>query len=150
MMIATATTMQPVTILLVEDNPADIRLTQEALKENKIAVNLEVATNGERALHYLTKDVPLKSKPRPDLILLDLNLPVMDGRELLGKIKEDNELKSIPVVVLTTSQANEDIVKSYKLHANCYVTKAMNLEQFQKIVKTLEDFWFTVVKLPPH
>lgn len=138
----------PIDILLVEDNPGDVRLTQEVLKTSKVRNHLMVASNGQEALSCLRKQGKYANAPRADLILLDLNLPVMDGREVLEKIKEDPDLKRIPVVILTTSKAEEDIVKSYNLHANCYVTKPVDLDQFVKVVKSLEDFWLCIVKLP--
>lgn len=139
-----------VDILLVEDNAGDVRLTQEVLSDSKIRNNLMVATNGEEALACLRKQGKFRDFARPDLILLDLNLPIKDGREVLAQIKEDPELKRIPVVVLTTSRAEEDILKTYNLHANCYVTKPVDLDQFIKVVKSLEDFWLAIVKLPNH
>jgi two-component system, chemotaxis family, response regulator Rcp1 len=134
----------PVEILLVEDNPGDIRLTQEALKEGKVLNNFWVVNDGEEALEFLHR----ADRPRPDIILLDLNLPRMDGRELLGRIKADPELKRIPVVILTTSQAEQDILRSYDLHANCYITKPVDLDQFMVVVRSVENFWFTIVRLP--
>lgn len=139
---------QPIEILMVEDNPGDVRLTQEALKEYKIRNNLHVVGDGEQAMDFLRQQEPFQGATRPDLILLDLNLPKMDGREVLQEIKNDPELKRIPIVVLTTSEAEEDIVQSYDLHANSYVTKPVDFERFVKVVKVIEDFWFTVVKLP--
>lgn len=141
---------QPVDILLVEDNAGDVRLTREVLKDSKVRNNLIVATNGQEALDCLRKKGKYEGTLRPDLILLDLNLPVMDGREVLAQIKDDPELKRIPVVILTTSKAEEDILKTYNLHANCYVTKPVDLEQFCRVVKSLEDFWLAIVKLPNH
>jgi CheY-like chemotaxis protein len=141
---------QLIDILLVEDNAGDVRLTQEVLKDSKVRNNLTVASNGEEALHCLRKQGKFKDCLRPDLILLDLNLPVKDGREVLAQIKEDPDLKRIPVVILTTSKAEEDILKTYNLHANCYVTKPVDLDQFVKVVKSLEDFWLAIVKLPNH
>lgn len=138
----------PVEILLVEDNLGDVRLTEEALKEGKIANNLSVVRDGAQALAFLHRKGEYAEAARPDLIFLDLNLPRMDGREVLAKIKEDPKLKSIPVVVLTTSEAEEDIHRSYNLHANCYVTKPVNMDQFVKAVQSIEDFWLAVVKLP--
>jgi len=135
-------------ILLVEDNPGDVRLTEEALKESKIAVNMRVANDGIEALAMLRREGQHADLPAPDLILLDLNMPRMDGRELLRQIKTDDHLKRIPVVVLTTSAAEQDIVKAYDLHANCYITKPVDLNQFIEIVKSIEGFWLTVVKLP--
>ncbi len=135
-------------ILLVEDNPGDVRLTQEALKDNKLRNNLSVVSDGVEAMRFLRRDGHYADAPRPDLILLDLNLPRMDGREVLKEIKEDEALKRIPVVVLTTSKAEEDIIKSYNLHANCFITKPVDLDRFIQIVRAIEDFWLTMVKLP--
>lgn len=140
----------PIDILLVEDNAGDVRLTQEVLKGSKVRNNLIVANNGQEALNCLQKKGKYQRAPRPDLILLDLNLPVMDGREVLEKIKDNADFKRIPVVILTTSKAEEDILKTYNLHANCYVTKPVDLDQFVKVVKSLEDFWLAIVKLPNH
>jgi CheY-like chemotaxis protein len=137
-------TERPIEILLVEDNHADVRLTQEALREGKVRNNLHVARDGDEALAMLRKP----GSTRPDLVLLDLNLPRKDGREVLAEIKADPELCSIPVVVLTTSSADADILQSYKLHANCYITKPVDLEQFVNVVKSIDDFWLTVVRLP--
>jgi chemotaxis family two-component system response regulator Rcp1 len=137
-------------ILLVEDNAGDVRLTQEVLKDSKVRNNLMVASNGEEALQCLRKQGKFKDSTRPDLILLDLNLPVKDGREVLAQIKADDSLKRIPVVILTTSKAEEDILRTYNLHANCYVTKPVDLDQFVTVVKSLEDFWLAIVKLPNH
>lgn len=140
----------PIEILLVEDNPGDVRLTQEALKEGKVRNHLSVATNGEAALAFLRQEGRYADAPRPDVILLDLNLPRKDGREVLADIKSDPNLKRIPVVILTTSEAEQDILKTYNLHANCYITKPVELEQFMEVVKSIEDFWLTIVKLPPN
>ena len=137
-----------VEILLVEDSPGDIRLTQEALKESKISNNLHVVMDGEEAIAFLKKEGKFSEKPRPDLILLDLNLPKKDGREVLAEIKKDEDLKRIPVVVLTISEAEEDVLKSYNLYANCYITKPVDLNQFIKVILSIENFWFTIVKLP--
>jgi chemotaxis family two-component system response regulator Rcp1 len=139
-----------VEILLVEDNPGDARLAREGLSECKIRNNLHVVDDGVKAMAFLRQSGEYAHVPRPDLILLDLNLPRKDGREVLREIKEDESLRLIPVVVLTTSKAEEDIVKSYSLHANCYVTKPLGLQQFLDVVKSIEDFWFTIVKLPPR
>jgi CheY-like chemotaxis protein len=139
---------KPIEILLVEDNAADVRLTEEALKEGKVRNNLHVARDGMEALEFLRRQGKFKDATRPDLILLDLNLPRRDGREVLADIKNDPELKMIPVVVLTTSSAEADILKSYKLHANCYITKPVDLEQFVNVVRSIDDFWLTVVRLP--
>ena len=135
-------------ILLVEDNPGDARLTIEALKEAKVHNQLRHVSDGVQALAYLRREPPYTDAPRPDLILLDLNLPRKDGREVLAVIKADEKFKRIPVVVLTTSQAEEDVLRAYNLNANCYVTKPVDLDQFLKVVKTIEDFWLTIVKLP--
>src|SRR5438067_3205862 len=140
----------PIDILLVEDNPGDVRLTEEALKEGKVLNTLSVARDGVEALSFLRKGGEYVDAPRPDLILLDLNLPKKDGREVLAEIKADESLKRIPVVVLTTSQAEEDVLKTYNLHANCYVTKPVDLEKFIVVVKSIDIFWLTVVTLPPN
>ena len=142
-------TFKAVEILLIEDNPGDVRLTIEALKESKIMNNMHVADDGIEALSFLKKEGIYKDKPRPDLIILDLNLPKKDGREVLGEIKSDDSLKQIPIVILTTSEAEEDIIKSYELHANCYITKPVNMEQFIKVVSSVGEFWFSTVMLPP-
>ena len=139
----------PIEILLVEDNPGDVRLTREALKEGKVRNNLHVAQDGVEALQFLRREGPHAQATRPDIILLDLNLPKLDGRQVLAEIKKDDRLRRIPVVVLTTSKAEEDIVKSYNLHANCYITKPVDLTQFITVVRTIENFWLTIVKLPP-
>jgi CheY-like chemotaxis protein len=139
----------PVEILLVEDNPGDVRLTKEALKEGKVYNNLHWAKDGVEALEFLKREGKHARAPRPDIILLDLNLPKKDGREVLAVIKKDGELKHIPVVVLTTSKADEDVLKSYELHANCYVTKPVDLEKFIQVVQSIDRFWLTVVTLPP-
>jgi two-component system, chemotaxis family, response regulator Rcp1 len=141
---------RPVEILLVEDNAGDVRLAREGLRECKLLNNLSVASDGVKALAFLRREGEHAQAPRPDLIMLDLNLPRKDGREVLREIKEDEELRRIPVVVLTTSKAEEDILKSYSLHANCYVTKPLAIEQFIKVVQAIEAFWFTIVKLPPR
>ena len=138
----------PVEILLVEVNPGDVRLTQEALKESKVTNNLSVAEDGVEALAFLKREGKYADAPRPDLLLLDLNLPKKDGRELLEEIKADENLKRIPVVVLTTSKAEEDILRMYDQHANCYITKPIDFDQFIDVVKSIEDFWLTIVKLP--
>jgi chemotaxis family two-component system response regulator Rcp1 len=142
--------VQGIEILLVEDNPGDVRLTREALKDGKIVNNLHVAEDGVDALAFLRREGKYHNAVRPELILLDLNLPKKDGREVLAEIKADKELKRIPVVILTSSAAEQDIVKSYNLHANCYVTKPVDLDQFINVVKSIEHFWLTVVKLPPE
>jgi chemotaxis family two-component system response regulator Rcp1 len=137
-------------ILLVEDNPGDVRLTIEAFKEGKVLNRVNVVDNGVDALAYLRREGRFADAPRPDLILLDLNLPRKNGRTVLAEIKEDPQLKRIPVVVLTTSQAEEDILSSYDLHANSYVTKPVGLDQFIDVVKSIEDFWIVVARLPPR
>ncbi len=139
----------PIEILLVEDNAGDVRLTQEALKDGKVRNRLSVAENGEEALAFLRREGQFANAPRPDVILLDLNLPRKDGREVLAEIKADPNLKRIPVVILTTSQAEQDILKTYNLHANCYIAKPVDLDRFIEVVKAIEDFWLTIVKLPP-
>jgi CheY-like chemotaxis protein len=142
--------MQPIEILLVEDNPGDVRLTREALKDARVANTLHVVEDGVDALDYLYRRGQYCDAPRPHLVLLDLNLPKKNGREVLAEIKGDDRLKRIPVVILTTSQAEEDILRAYNLHANCYITKPVDFTQFTKIVKTIEDFWLTIVTLPPR
>lgn len=137
-----------VEILLVEDNPADVRLTKEAFRECKLTNNLNVVENGVEALAFLHREGNYKDVVRPDLILLDLNLPKKDGREVLADIKNDESLMRIPVVVLTTSKAEQDIHKMYELHANCYITKPVDLQKFINVVKAIENFWFMIVKLP--
>jgi CheY-like chemotaxis protein len=141
--------VETVEILLIEDNPGDIRLTQEALKDTKLHNNLNVVYDGVEALTYLRRQAPYEHATRPDLILLDLNLPRMDGRELLEQIKSDDTLKRIPVVILTTSNDERDILETYNLHANCYITKPVDLNQFLAIVRSIQNFWFSIVKLPP-
>ena len=135
-------------ILLVEDNPSDVRLIQEAFKEVKLRNRLNVVWDGEEGLAFLKREGVFQDAPRPDLILLDLNLPKMDGRELLEQIKSCPELHRIPVVILTSSKAEEDIIRSYDLHANCYITKPVDLNQFIRIVQSKEQFWLTIVTLP--
>lgn len=144
--------MNPISIeiLLVEDNPGDVRLTEEALKEGKVVNRVNVVQDGVEALAYLRKEGEYASAETPDLILLDLNLPKKDGREVLAEVKEDPDLRMIPVVVLTTSRDEQDILKSYDLHANCYITKPVDFEQFIGVVRAIEDFWLSVVKLPPN
>ena len=141
-------TAPPVEILLVEDNLGDARLTREALKEGKVYNNLHWVKDGVEALEFLRKQGKYAGKPRPDIILLDLNLPKKDGREVLQEIKADPDLQRIPVVILTTSKAEEDVLKTYALHANCYVTKPVDLEQFIRVVQSIDNFWLTVVTLP--
>lgn len=142
--------LKPIDILLVEDNPGDADLAREALVGTKINNNLYVVEDGEAAMNFLYKTDGHSDNPRPDLILLDLNLPKKDGREVLAEIKKDNDLKRIPVVILTTSHAEEDVLKSYNLHANCYITKPIDLDQFVKVVRSIENFWFSIVVLPPN
>jgi chemotaxis family two-component system response regulator Rcp1 len=137
-------------ILLIEDNTGDARLAQEALKDSKIKNKLHVASDGIEATDFLFKRNKYKNAPRPDLIILDLNLPKKDGREVLAEIKADDNLKRIPVVILTISKAEEDILKTYNLHANCYITKPLDLNKFMEVVKSIEDFWLTIVLLPNH
>ncbi|MEM7103915.1 MAG: response regulator [Bacteroidota bacterium] len=139
---------RPVNILLIEDNPGDVRLTQEAFNEGRIPIKLSVVMDGEEALSYLRKEDPYTESPRPDLILLDLNLPKKDGREVLAEIKTDDNLKRIPVVVLTTSNAEQDILTSYNYHANCYINKPVDFDKFFDIIQKVEDFWLTTAILP--
>jgi chemotaxis family two-component system response regulator Rcp1 len=140
----------PIEVLLVEDSPGDVRLTQEALHEANSAIHLHVAFDGVEAMAFLTRAGSNARAPRPDLILLDLNLPRMDGREVLAQIKTDESLKTIPTIVLTTSEAEADIVKSYQLQANCFLSKPVQLEAFESLVKSINDFWLTRAKLPRH
>lgn len=141
---------RPNQILMVEDNPDDIELTVEALKDSRVRNHLIVVKDGEEAISYLQGKGRYQHAVRPDLILLDLNMPRKNGRDVLREIKNDPKLKRIPVVILTTSQAEEDIIHTYDLHANCYITKPLDFNQFLKVVKSIEDFWLTVVKLPPR
>lgn len=136
-------------ILMVEDDPGDVRLTREALKGSKLLHSLNVVEDGVAALDYLRKASPYEHAIRPDLVLLDLNLPKKDGREVLAAMKQDPALRTIPVVILTTSQAEEDVLRAYNLNANCYVTKPVDFDQFMRIVRTIEEFWLNVVTLPP-
>lgn len=136
-------------ILLVEDNPADVRLTQEALKEGRVLNRLHVVNDGEAAMDYLLHRGAFANSPSPDVILLDLNLPRKDGREVLEEVKNDPRLRRIPVIVLTTSDAEKDILKTYDLHANCYVTKPVDLDHFLAVMQSIQDFWLSIVKLPP-
>jgi CheY-like chemotaxis protein len=138
-----------VRILLVEDNPADVRLTREALKHAKVRNEISVAQDGEEALEFLRREGRHAQAKRPDVVLLDLNLPRKGGLEVLREVKEDAELRRIPIVIITSSKAEQDIVKSYNLHANCYVTKPVDLEQFLEVVRSVEDFWLSIVRLPP-
>jgi two-component system, chemotaxis family, response regulator Rcp1 len=140
---------RPIDILLVEDNPADVRLAREALRDRKVANTLHVLRDGEAAMAYLRREDGYADAPRPDVILLDLNLPKKDGREVLAEVKSHPVLRRIPIVVLTTSSAEADILKSYDLHANCYVQKPIEFAQFLEVVQAIEDFWFSIVKLPP-
>jgi CheY-like chemotaxis protein len=139
---------RPVDILLVEDNPGDVRLTRELLGASRVRNSLAAVSNGVEAMAYLRNEGKYANAPRPDLILLDLNLPRMDGREVLAEVKQDPDLKRIPVVVLTSSKAEDDILKTYNLHANCYVTKPIGLEQFAGVVHAIEGFWLSIVKFP--
>jgi two-component system response regulator len=134
---------------MVEDDPGDVRLTREALKGSKVLHSLNVVEDGVAALDYLRKVAPYQNAVRPDIVLLDLNLPKKDGREVLSAMKEDPALRSIPVVILTTSQAEEDVLRAYNLNANCYVTKPVDFDQFMRIVRTIEEFWLNIVTLPP-
>ena len=139
---------RPIEILMVEDNPGDVRLTKEALKDGKVRNSIHVVTDGEEALSYLHKEGKHINSPRPDLILLDLNLPKKDGRDVLKEIKSSETFRRIPVVILTTSKAEEDILKAYDSYANCYITKPVDLDQFINVARKIEDFWLTIVKLP--
>jgi len=139
---------RPAEFLLVEDNPGDVRLTKEALRDSKVRNHLNVLGDGFAAMDFLQRKPPYENAPRPDIILLDLNLPKMDGREVLSRIKADPNLRRIPVVVITSSEAEQDILKTYDLHVNCYVTKPVDLDQFIKVVQSIETFWLTIVKLP--
>jgi len=141
--------VQPVEILLVEDNPGDARLAMEALKESKLKNNLYHVEDGVEAMAFLRQEGQYADKPRPDLVLLDLNLPRKDGREVLAEVKSDDDLKRIPVVILTVSSDEQDILDTYNFHANCYITKPIDLGQFMKVVQSIEDFWLSIVKLPP-
>jgi two-component system, chemotaxis family, response regulator Rcp1 len=139
---------KPIEVLLVEDSPGDVRLTREALKDAKVRISLNVATDGIEAMTFLERRGEYARAPRPDLILLDLNLPRKDGREVLKEIKESLALRSIPVVILTTSSSELDVLQSYELHANCYISKPVDLDGFLKVIQSIDDFWLTVVKLP--
>ena len=146
---ANAMTMsRPMEILLVEDNPGDVRLTKEALKEGKVSNSLNVVVNGIEALAFLRQEGEYTSSPRPDLILLDLNLPLKNGHEVLRELKSDPIMRRIPVIVLTTSSAEQDILSTYDLHANCYITKPVDLDQFMKVIQSIESFWLSIVELP--
>jgi len=144
----TSQATRSIEVLLVEDNAGDVRLTKEAMRESKVIVNLSVASDGEEALAFLRKEGVHQCAPRPDLILLDLNLPKKDGREVLAEIKVDTDLRRIPVVVLTTSRAEEDILRTYNLHANCFITKPVDCQAFAKVIRSIENFWLAVVTLP--
>jgi chemotaxis family two-component system response regulator Rcp1 len=146
---STQPTGRPIEILLVEDNPGDVDLTREGLQDGKVHNNLSVVGDGEEAMAFLRREGKYANAPRPGLILLDLNLPRKDGREVLAEIKGDGRLRCIPVVILTTSKSEEDICRSYNLNANCYISKPVDLDQFIKVVQSIEDFWFTIVTLPP-
>jgi two-component system, chemotaxis family, response regulator Rcp1 len=139
---------KPIEILLVEDNPGDVRLAVEALRDGKVANRLHIVEDEVEAISFLRREGRYADVPRPDLILLDLNLPRKDGREVLAEIKQDADLKRIPVVILTSSAAEQDVVQAYNLYANCYITKPMDLDQFLKVVRSIEDFWLIVVTLP--
>ncbi len=141
--------LKPVNILIVEDNRADVRLIEEAFKEGKLYIDLNVAEDGVEAMSYLRKEGIYKDANSPDIILLDLNMPRKNGYEVLEEIKLDNDLRRIPVIIMTISKAEEDVLKSYNLHANAYIVKPVELSQFTETIKSLEDFWFTIVKLPP-
>src|SRR3984957_20328963 len=140
----------PIEVLLVEDSPGDVRLTQEAFREANRSINLHIASDGVEAMAFLKREGANANAPRPDLILLDLNLPRMDGREVLAEIKGDDSLKRIPTIILTTSESEVDIVKSYQLQANCYLSKPVQLDAFESLVRSINDFWLTKVKLPQH
>ena len=140
----------PINILLVEDNPADARLIKEVFKDTKTKNRLYVVKDGVEAMAFLNQEFEYADIPRPDVILLDLNLPRKDGREVLKELKEDNVLKRVPIVILTTSSAEEDIIKTYNNHANCYITKPVDFDQFLKVINSIEDFWLSVVKLPSN
>ena len=148
-MIAVSEQVEAIEILLVEDNPGDVRLTREAVRDSKLINRLSTVSDGKEALAFLRREGRHADAVRPDLILLDLNLPKMDGREVLVEIKADLDFRRIPVVILSSSQCEEDIVKSYDLHANCYISKPVDLDKFVAVVKSIEDFWVSIVKLPP-
>jgi chemotaxis family two-component system response regulator Rcp1 len=145
---STGSRLAPINVLLVEDSPGDVRLTQEALKDAKVHINLHVAFDGIDAMAFLMREGRHADVPRPDLILLDLNLPKKDGREVLKEIKQSATFATIPVVILTTSAAQEDVINSYRLHANCYITKPVSLDGFLRVVQSIDDFWLSVVRLP--
>jgi chemotaxis family two-component system response regulator Rcp1 len=137
-------------VLLVEDNPGDVFLTQEAFREGQASLRLSVVGDGEEAMRYLRREGPFEEAPRPDLVLMDLNLPKKDGRELLAELKQDLDLRQIPVIILTTSESQQDIWRAYKLHANCYLTKPLEVDSFMRKIKSIEDFWLTVARLPSN
>ena len=141
--------VRPITVLMVEDDPDDVYLTQEALRSGRLQITMQVVSDGASAMQYLRGEQEYAGSRRPDLVLLDLNLPRMDGREVLAAIKEDPEFSDIPVVILTTSEAEEDIASSYRHHANCYISKPVGIDKFRSVVGSIESFWFTIVKLPP-
>jgi two-component system, chemotaxis family, response regulator Rcp1 len=149
MNVSSRNNLAPIEVLLVEDSVGDVRLTREAFKDARVHINLHVAVDGDDAMTFLKRERQYADAPRPDLILLDLNLPKKDGREVLKEIKESPTLAIIPVVILTTSASEEDILRTYQLHANCYITKPVDLEGFLKVVKSIDTFWLSVVKLPP-
>lgn len=137
-------------VLLVEDNPGDVFLTQEAFREGQARLRLSVVGDGEEAMLYLRRQGPFEDAPRPDLVLMDLNLPKKDGRELLAELKQDSDLRQIPVIILTTSESQQDVWRAYKLHANCYLTKPLEVDSFLQKIKSIEDFWLTVARLPSN
>jgi two-component system, chemotaxis family, response regulator Rcp1 len=137
-------------VLLVEDNPGDVFLTQEAFREGQVRLRLSVVGDGEEALRYLRREGPFEDAPRPDLVLMDLNLPKKDGRELLAELKQDVDLRQIPVIILTTSESQQDVWRAYKLHANCYLTKPLEVDSFMRKIKSIEDFWLSVARLPSN
>lgn len=147
---STRAAARPVEVLLVEDNPGDVRLTREALRDGKVSNHLSVVQDGVEAMRFLRREGPYADAPRPDVVLLDLNLPKKDGRQVLQEIKGDEALRTIPVVILTSSEAERDITGAYALQANCYITKPVDLDQFITVVRSIEDFWFSIVKLPPE
>lgn len=140
----------PFEILLVEDNPGDVFLTQEAFREGRMPLRLSVVWDGEEAMRYLRHEAPFEHASRPDLVLMDLNLPKKDGRELLAELKQDDDLRHIPVIILTTSESHQDVWRAYKLHANCYLTKPIQVDSFMRKIKSIEDFWLTVARLPSN
>lgn len=137
-------------VLLVEDNPGDVFLTQEAFREGHARLRLAVVGDGEEAMRYLRREKPFEDAPRPDLVLMDLNLPKKDGRELLAELKQDTDLRQIPVIILTTSESQQDVWRAYKLHANCYLTKPLEVDSFMQKIRSIEDFWLTVARLPSN